>query len=648
MSEDSSDGSDGVRAQVDEVDGIESLAVSSNCKVLGKFAAASGAGVLGNNTAGSGTPIGVEGAVPNSSDGYGFSTPDDFRLEGLIDTAATGFVVEAGTTATGGALSVVLGHASNSAGGTGATVSGGGFDNGSTTSQNQASGDYGTVSGGVANTASATEAAVGGGGGNTASGSNATVGGGEHNTATLGSHGTISGGTSNVVKGQAATVGGGSLNSANGFWATIAGGNENTVNASTNSATIGGGTLHTATKDGATIGGGSNNDANGKDSTVSGGVFNEAHTEADAIGGGFSNRTGTESTSGSLYATIPGGKYNTAEGQYSFAAGRKAEAVTNGSFVWADSTDATVTSTGADQFLVEAGGGVGLGTTSPATWLDVVGPAAGDAFGDPTQHAMLLDNTADDDGNYTASNANGLAIKAGPSGNPGTNVNFISFYNGTGSSYGAIQGNGSGGSEFTSTGSDYAEYMPRDDTDQAFAASDVVGVEAGHLVADAAAADRAMVVSDRHIVLGNDPGPDEVDDHEAVAFTGQVPVRVRGTVDPGDAIVPSGEADGTARAVDPADWDPATAPLVGQAWEGSDDGAVSEVTVAVGIDDPGLLGDQFAARDDRIAALEAENRAKDDRIDEQADRIDDLTDRLAALEARVGSDGTDRPGVAND
>lgn len=60
------------------------VVVSTVYKVLGELDAADGAGVLGKNTAESGTPIGVEGAVPNA-DGYGLSTPDDLRTAGTAE-----------------------------------------------------------------------------------------------------------------------------------------------------------------------------------------------------------------------------------------------------------------------------------------------------------------------------------------------------------------------------------------------------------------------------------------------------------------------------------------------------------------------------------------------------------------------------------
>jgi hypothetical protein len=54
---------------------------------------------------------------------------------------------------------------------------------------------------------------------------------------------------------------------------------------------------------------------------------------------------------------VPGGRSNTAQGEYSFSAGRRAKANHDGSFVWADSTNADFASTEPNQFLIRASGG---------------------------------------------------------------------------------------------------------------------------------------------------------------------------------------------------------------------------------------------------------------------------------------------------
>ena len=58
----------------------------------------------------------------------------------------------------------------------------------------------------------------------------------------------------------------------------------------------------------------------------------ELWVKFSSINGGFSNLvTGA-------YSIVPGGELNEAKGDYSFAAGRRAQALHHGTFVWADST----------------------------------------------------------------------------------------------------------------------------------------------------------------------------------------------------------------------------------------------------------------------------------------------------------------------
>ena len=103
-----------------------------------------------------------------------------------------------------------------------------------------------------------------------------------------------------------------------------------------------------------TVSGGRSNTASAWDATVGGGDYNTASGSNSTVAGGTNNIASEES------ATIPGGSRNLASGQYSFAAGRRAKAEHNGSFVWGDSTNADVASTGNDQFVVRAGGGAYL------------------------------------------------------------------------------------------------------------------------------------------------------------------------------------------------------------------------------------------------------------------------------------------------
>ncbi len=131
--------------------------------------------------------------------------------------------------------------------------------------------------------------------------------------------------------------------------------------------TIGGGQGNTAGGAASTVGGGSENGATGNVSTVCGGSNNVASGLYSTVGGGIQNTTSGQNS------TAPGGELNEAAGNFSFAAGRRAKANHAGAFVWGDSTNADFASTAANQFLIRAGGGVGIGTASPASELDVAG-----------------------------------------------------------------------------------------------------------------------------------------------------------------------------------------------------------------------------------------------------------------------------------
>mgnify|MGYP006279290493 FL=1 len=228
-------------------------------------------------------------------------------------------------------------------------------------------------------------------------------------------------------------------------------------------------------------------------------------------------------------------------------------------------------------------------------------------------HAAVIEDRS---GTYSAV----LGLRVGDTG-PTAADNFVTFYNGDDTAIGAIEADGSGGVSYSSGGADYAEYLPKADPAASLTAGEVVGVHDGTLSKQTRDADRVLVVSEQPVVTGNSPGED-TSGHETVAFTGQVPVRVRGTVEPGDVIVPSGENDGTAVAVSPAEWNPDTS-IVGQAWEGDDDSGISEVTVAVGIGDEDVLASA-------VEELQAENAAL-------RERVDDLESRLCDLEAATTS-----------
>ncbi len=219
----------------------------------------------------------------------------------------------------------------------GATIAGGGSSVLQNT--NSVTDDYGTVGGGAQNTSSYA-ATVGGGVGNAASGNEATVGGGDQNIAS-GSDSTIAGGLGNIASGGTSAVGGGYQNTAAGVWSVVSGGYRNLAQGH-GSVVAGGG------YDGSIYWG---NVASGGGSFVGSGVANTAPGYNSVASGGRDNHATND------YATVPGGAFNTAGGQFSFAAGFQAKALHPGAFVWADSQNAAFSSTANDQFLVRATGG---------------------------------------------------------------------------------------------------------------------------------------------------------------------------------------------------------------------------------------------------------------------------------------------------
>jgi hypothetical protein len=128
----------------------------------------------------------------------------------------------------------------------------------------------------------------------------------------------------------------------------------------------------------ATVGGGVFNRAMGFGSTISGGEYNVAQGEAAAVSGGVSNWAVGDSSS------VAGGYRNCAGGRYSWSGGSRARVraaagkdlgycnVGNsgdadgdeGSFAWADAQETNFVSTGPNQFLVRASGGMYFGVNS--------------------------------------------------------------------------------------------------------------------------------------------------------------------------------------------------------------------------------------------------------------------------------------------
>ena len=375
-------------------------------------------------TFGSFHPLGVDWFVDAGTGRVGFGTLTPGHALEVSGQAISGTGNSAGgseSTIGGGSvnnataeLAVIAGGESNSATGLGAFVGGGSFNAALSDraavqggignragyrsfvgggDNNRALGNLSGVAGGKLNDALQTGAFIGGGENSVADGTHAMIGGGRDQLAngadativggahhTAGELAFVGGGGStadpalgNVAAGLRATVAGGSDNESDAEASFLGGGRGNRIDATSGAAAavIGGGENHVvggaSSSVAATIGGGSSNEARGDHATVLGGSGNVALGSAATVGGGEAN--GAVGT----HATVPGGSNSTAFGAWSFAAGRRARSLAQGSFVFADSTDADFQTVQPDRFFVRAGGGVGIGTTTPTSPLTVAG-----------------------------------------------------------------------------------------------------------------------------------------------------------------------------------------------------------------------------------------------------------------------------------
>lgn len=242
---------------------------------------------------------------------------------------------------------------------------------------------------------------------------------------------------SSLAVGDAPAVAlGSSINAATAVGATVGGGGSSALFEDANQAiaqfaTVGGGRGNSASGDFSTVGGGRSNSATGASATVTGGISNLASGTASNVSGGNNTRAtgfgataaGSSNLAQGNQSTVPGGILNFAGGNFSFAAGSNARvragggappnplpfgleaadytgqgAGDQGSFVWSDGDGSVGRSSGPNQFVIKARGGLrwigsGVGsTTSPAVIHAV------EAFPGPTNNRCnpATDRTAID------------------------------------------------------------------------------------------------------------------------------------------------------------------------------------------------------------------------------------------------------------
>ncbi|HEX5219676.1 MAG TPA: tail fiber domain-containing protein [Verrucomicrobiae bacterium] len=174
------------------------------------------------------------------------------------------------------------------------------------------------------------------------------------------------------VSGAYGAIGGGVGNVVDGAVGVIAGGERGFVSSNAYNAFVGGGAYNSVDSGDSVIGGGRGNVVafNAFSGVIGGGSYNTIGTNSvnSTIAGGYLNVI----SANAFNAVIPGGYGNQVgpNTSYAFAAGNLARANHSGTFVWSDSAGG-FTSTGNNQFLIRAAGGVGIGTATPGAQLEV-------------------------------------------------------------------------------------------------------------------------------------------------------------------------------------------------------------------------------------------------------------------------------------
>jgi hypothetical protein len=365
------------------------------------------------------------------------SDPDfiDFQVNGMVAmTINTDSNVGIGTTQPQEKLevngAVLLGNTGNNNPGSirfnGSDFEG--FDGGSWTSFTSGSSSAGSsgigensfIGAGIGNSATSTGAFVGAGSANSAANQNSVVVGGDTNSANA-DKAFVGGGYNNQVNGLESVIVGGNTNQISGQLAAIVGGFDNFAGGS--ESFVGGGKGNSANNDFSSVVGGKWNTATADYVVVAGGLQNQASSTSAFIGGGELNNVsggwsgvagGMNNAVGGQYSAIPGGKNLTVNSDNTFAFNGSANSVivsdpySRGVFFvdhFSVNTESTFAmfevsansetelmilrdESGNVDFVVDAGGRVGIGTDSPGPILDVVGNMA--ASGDITASGNLI------------------------------------------------------------------------------------------------------------------------------------------------------------------------------------------------------------------------------------------------------------------
>lgn len=137
---------------------------------------------------------------------------------------------------------------------------------------------------------------------------------------------------------------------------------------------------------------------------------------------------------------------------------------------------------------------------------------------------------------------------------------------------------------YSSTNADYAEWLERITHSESIEKGSIVAVKAGKITKNIDNAEQLLVVSHRPAVAANRPSRSWSRHGNYVAFLGQVPALVTGSVNTGDYIIAQQDHSGVGKAIAPNNLHLNDYPrIVGRAWETNSDEGLKKVNTVVGL-----------------------------------------------------------------
>lgn len=235
-----------------------------------------------------------------------------------------------------------------------------------------------------------------------------------------------------------------------------------------------------------------------------------------------------------------------------------------------------------DRLTVTRGGNVGIGTTIPQETFTVAGGMVGSGLAGVKIKAVSTGAWKSSYGVIQGGNAKG-STKHNLVLNPAGGKVGIGTTNPSETLH--VEGSVRANKIYGSGGNDFAEWLPHLREDEHITAGDIIGVFGGKISKATAGAHNVFAVSGSPLVVGNAPQKGKEHSGSPVAFVGQVRAKIRGPINEGDYVVPSGLHDGTGVAVSLQEISSsAHSQIVGMAWEESDEEKVKLINVVVGID----------------------------------------------------------------